>query len=596
MEELFKAISKFLFGGISTVVVNPIRNMLAATISLFAAWSLKTTYRIAPNVGRRITQDLISVYFDQTNVWLPLIKQYVETMTGTPVEIGPLGIIDAKQASFAATKSLADGLLNKLIATIAPVGAITPDKALDNAKSFFAVNLSFQMSAWMLHWIGDTFSLGSMKSLKDLPNAISWSFGLGWLSWLVMGTPFKKAISDPLDLYYNRIYQSEHLTKSEMIDYLFRSGADSDTFVKAMEDYGLNPQNAIKLLNASYKSMTLSDAQNAYRLGIIDDATFKGYLEHQGYHPKHADIIYNLTKRQDMISIKKDIANEAIECYNKGQIDENTLKGILTDCGYDNTAQDLLFIQNKLHALQSKTLTESQILDAYHKGVLTAEQARERLRGLQYLDKDIDILFAIQQKYLSPAQILDAVTRGLITEEDAIKKLEKLGYNAEEAKLMVGLRTIPNRPGYIIDLYREHKIEYGDAVDILAKMGWGEYLAKILLGLATKQLGPDDIIKALFRGVITETEAIKKLEDLGYSEEDAKILIQTKYKILSISDLSNLFYSQVIHSQDAIPYLKAMGFRDQDIPAILENYFKPFHIWEQDPFSGIWKDTGNIWQ
>ena len=596
MEELFGFISKFIFGAISTIIVNPVRNMLSALISLQVAWNLKIMYKIAPKVGRGITADLIDTYFNHTDIWGPLVSQYIQSMTGEKISIEAIKVPTADTTSYNLAKSVAEGVFNKITALVAPPNLTDPKQAVENAKSFFAINLSFQMSAWILHWIGDTFSLGSMKSLKDLPNAISWSFGLGWLSWLVMGTPFKKAISDPLDLYYNRIYQSEHLTKSEMIDYLFRSGADSNTFIKAMEDYGLDPQNAIKQLNASYKSMTLSDAQNAYRLGIINDNTFKGYLLHQGYNPIHADIIYNLTKRQDMISIKKDIANEAIECYNKGQINENTLKDILTDCGYDNTAQELLFIQNKLHILQSKTLTESQILDAYHKGVLTADEARERLRGLQYLDRDIDILFAIEQKYLSPAQILDAVTRGLINEEDAIKKLQKLGYNADEAKLMVGIRTIPNRPGYIIDLYREHKIEYGDAVSILAKMGWGEYLAKILLGLATSQLGPDDIIKGLFRGVITETEAIKKLEDLGYSEEDAKILIQTKYKILSISDLSNLFYAQTIHREDAIPYLKAMGFRDQDIPAILDNYFKPFHIWEQDPFSGIWKDTGQVWQ
>jgi len=596
MEELFSGIVKFFFGGLTSLIVNPIRNMFAAFMSMEAAWRLKMMYRIAPNVGRSITRALIKTYFDQTDVWLPLIQQYIEQMTGSKMDIGPIAILDANKSKWLATQALADGLINKLIDTIAPKKAITPTQALENAKNFFAVNLSFQMSAWMLHWIGDTFSLGSMKSLKDLPNAISWSFGLGWLSWLAMGTPFKKAISDPLDLYYNRVYQSERLSKNEMIDYLFRSGADANTWKDVMKDYGLNPENTVKLLEASYKYMTLSDAEKAMRLGIISENTFKSYLLHQGYHPTHADILYKLAKQEVIESTLRKIADNALEAYAKGLIDKSTVKQILTDCKYSPEEQDLMIIQRDFQNIADKTLTTSQVLQAYREGVLTLAQTKDRLKRMGYNEEDIDILLKIEKRELSVGEIQEALVRQLIDENKAKEKLRKLGYSDEDIDILINLRTIPLSIGNIIDLYERKAIDDGTAKDLLKKRGLNPFLIDLVMRLARKRLDENDVIKALFRGIISESEALSRLEQLGYSRGDAEILIKTSYRLISLADLEYLFYDQKIHRTDVANYLELMGFRPEDIPRILDLHFRPFRIWAQDPNTGQWYQTNIIWE
>jgi len=169
-------------------------------------WGFKTIIRRYPDEATNIAKEISNLYFTAADSWVLFAKSYMEQMTGEFITqdivndlIGKPINLTGKEIAQRIGKAFLTPMFNMIMPGTKdwynyrtergfPKGTpytfekvLNPSDGLLGAERFLGMNLQFQLQAWMLHFIGDTVSFGSMKSLKDVPNAISWSYGSGWL-------------------------------------------------------------------------------------------------------------------------------------------------------------------------------------------------------------------------------------------------------------------------------------------------------------------------------------------------------------------------------------------------------------------------------
>ena len=179
---------------------------LLGAFSAFVMWGFSYLVRRYPEEATNIAKRISNLYFSAADSWVLFAKGYMEQMTGEFITqdivddlIGKPINLTGKEMAQRIGKAFLTPMFNMIMPGTKdwynyrtergfPKGTpytfekvLNPSDGLLGAERFLGMNLQFQLQAWMLHFIGDTVSFGSMKSLKDLPNAISWSYGIGWL-------------------------------------------------------------------------------------------------------------------------------------------------------------------------------------------------------------------------------------------------------------------------------------------------------------------------------------------------------------------------------------------------------------------------------
>jgi len=575
------------------------KSIISAVQSVFAMVAIgvmRAIWTVSPKVANEIAKAIMDVMFRNTKIWSSIVAEYMKTLFPDIKFPSPEALVAPKDVAGVVTEALAAGMFKKMVEYVAPKGPITPEMGLTAANRFFSINLSFQMSAWLLHWISDTFSLGSMKSFKDLPNAIMWSFGLGWLSWLVMGTPMRKAISDPLEIYYNRIYQTERPTLAQFMEYAFATDMKYEDIREVLKDYGYNSKNSAIVITSFQKRMTPTDGEKLYKYGVWSEDTYKSFLSHLGYHPEHVKYLVQLAKLEEVANPLRETVEVLIDLAIRGQVNMSVVKDCAKEIGITDDELDALYTYRYYKALRDNTLSKSEILTAYQRGLIDENATREKLRLLGYFDDDIDIILAVQSKTLSVAQIKQLYLSGVIDGEQAIDRLVKLGYSREDAELLMYVFDPSLTPGQIIDAMFNGYISIPQALDLLKRKGYTEEEAYAIIFSYATPSTINNLFKYLSLGILSQEEVRDRLRLLKIPEKVIDELFSSGGKQLTLKQLQDLFYSQQIRRTEVYQKLLSLGYDEQTAKALLDTYFKPYEIIKWDPNTQSIINTGQIWE
>jgi hypothetical protein len=269
--------------------------------------------------------------------------------------------------------------------------------------------MEFQLGAWLLHFIGDTFTFGSLKSLKDLPNAISWSYGLGWLSWMVLGVPFRRFITEPLEWYYNERYPTQTPTPSQLISFRRRGLISVGDFDLWMKRLGWRDLWIQALLELDRNQLPISVLSDLYRWGKVGGTEVLKYLKNKGYWEDEALTLMNYWVEERVKRLQEEYADEVARSWIAGV--EGTRKEELRAAykleGWTDEEiswLDLVLDQRKLRRAKSKDVEPAdedlareqrryitQLGYAYRDGKITAQDVRMELRDLGYSEEAIRV-------------------------------------------------------------------------------------------------------------------------------------------------------------------------------------------------------------
>jgi len=606
-------------------------------ITIFSAIGLNwfnAKMRAFPREAANMADRIAAIYFKASNPWVMFANSYMKQLTGKEFPASTLDkMMDKGSSETASAMSQALGqeylapMLNMIMPRTVDFDQIrkarggefelehSGDRILDpvdgliGAERFLGVNLQFQLQAWMLHFIGDTVSMGSMKSLKDLPNAISWSYGVGWLSWLVMGTPFQLTIADPLRKLLNMLYRPTELTVAQVID-AFNSGYVTwDYLRRVMREAGYQDEIIPVLVNQGTTRMPTGVMHDAYLANRMRWDTVAGELQRMGYN------------------------QEKIQYYIGGEIDGNG-KLVAGNRTSDDRTPGIWELERHDKLLESWA---KECVDSYESGFLTFDEFYTSLKaagwedveltrpvsgsirkmfdryGLSNVDRvgpiALQALISLQKRekksQLTKTEIRDMWTQGITTDESTDIYLRRLGMTDTNIALLKDLWGAGLIERDVMNLYKKKIIDPSKAVAYLNKLGIQQPDAILLIKLWDNQLAAAgearasrltkyDIRMLLAAGKLSVPDSVQGLVNLGYSLDIARDIVNiwrgvTQTEIdklqaridaleapgpptLTRSEVKQLFDKGLMTLEKVYKYLKDAGYLEKDALLLTQLY------------------------
>ena len=415
---------------------------------------------LKPGVALNLMKRLVNLPGEVDVVVTEVIAGLTSVMLGIPVDVKSLIESPVSISQRNMIENMGSAFLEPMLGLIMPSpdevrpgSRILPEVGQAGANRYLGVNLEFQMVTWFLHFLGDIKTFGAIKSIKDLPMALNWSYGLGWLSWLVMGVPFKVAISDPMQEGMNRIYRPTRIAALDLWRARHSSLLTQEEYIDELRAQGY-AENIIGLFRDRNRAkFTDTQLKELYQNRMIGADYFKAAIMDVGYEDVMADQIVNLNVFSRYHDLLRKIADQAMISYEKDLIDVATLSSYLDKAYYDNDEQTAIIMQlNMKKQIKDeelpveKRLTPANIGRLYQLGKFTQNEAIIRLTNLNYQKEEIPWfleLYAPTAKASSlpkeaGASVLGALyKRGEMTEADLRADLKKLKYDSASIDALI---------------------------------------------------------------------------------------------------------------------------------------------------------------
>jgi len=400
---------------------------LITAFSAITMYVFNSLLRRYPEEAAKMAARISKIYFEASNKWVAFasayMKQLVDKEFPEPMLKDMIGGNINKTAKQMA-QDLGREFLHPMFNMILPgtsdwrlyrkergfpkKGPKPHDRVLEpydgvlGAERFLGINLQFQLQAWMLHFIGDTVSMGSMKSLKDLPNAISWSYGVGWLSWLVMGTPFRFTIADPLERYLNTIFRTKDLTPPQAIDAYNSGYITPEYFWRVMREFGYEEDLVPILRDQGATKLPMTLLREHYLHGRINKSEVILELKRLGYTEGRINHIIYSWNRTRTDKITERWAEECIDAYEKGLMSEEDLREALKAAGWEDVETgnpiDLQIKTSNLVREQAGRFTKAEIRALHREHLISRQEAKDYLEAMGYPEDRAELLVLYWEK------------------------------------------------------------------------------------------------------------------------------------------------------------------------------------------------------
>lgn len=231
---------------------------------------------------------------------------------------------------------------------------------------------------------------------------------------------------------------------------------------------------------------------------------------------------------------------EALDWVNRGLITDEEFRTAFLESRIKNKYIDLYL------ASRRTILTMAEIRSLYAKGVMTREQAIDRLlqRGYSTEDAAIILAGAIAEKTgadrdLTKAEWVGLYQDQLIDRQALNAALLAFGYAQDEADQLIGLADARRTRRFweaaltrIRSQFVSHHIDANEATGAIDALSIPPdardmYLAlwSIERGVVTKELTTAQVVAAAKNGLLSLPDAQGRLEGMGYDPDDAMILL-----------------------------------------------------------------------
>jgi hypothetical protein len=204
-----------------------------------------------------------------------------------------------------------------------------------------------------------------------------------------------------------------------------------------------------KLLQISYNPVTRIDILRMYQLGVIDRDEVERRFRHLGYSPEDARVLAEYTVRL-AAQREKDLSRQDMEeLLAAGVITEEQAKEFLRRAGYSEEIANLVLERTKLKIAQREMEDEIEAIKTrYLNGEITIQDVAAEMQKLGATGLQVDRVMAElerarrkMRRALSPAQVERAFKRGLLTSDEARQRLRALGYPDRDVDILMELWT-----------------------------------------------------------------------------------------------------------------------------------------------------------
>ncbi len=266
-----------------------------------------------------------------------------------------------------------------LLEMFMPKGPVSFRDAVHYSVEFFTIAGDFNVLATIFDLIGHTEILGSKlpaNAVSFFIRNISWTFGIGWLTWVVMGPVLRHSIADPYDKEVRKITRPADFTVSQIEDLYEHGVAKLEEFVERLVE-----------------------------LGYADDKIL---------------MLYELIRKRVLREEARRYVTDVAKAYVKGYVSESTLWDAISLAYWtDDERKFRLMEENIRKAIEITDLRVKEVEKAFKDGKIDEGEATARLSE-HIVDPDmVEAYIALWKQYIKPEELIDK-------EERARLRLERL--------------------------------------------------------------------------------------------------------------------------------------------------------------------------
>jgi len=402
---------------------------------------------------------------------------------------------------FRGTELIWGSLYGWLLNMFYPTGPVSYEEARMNAIEFFTLTGDFNAIATIFDILGDIQVLGTKlpgRAVGNFIRNISWTFGLGWMTWVVMSPVLRVSIAEPMEAEMRRITRPKAWTETDIRE-LYEFGIDKlEDHIEHLAEQGYSDDKIEKLLEISRKRVLREEARRfvtdmaaAYVKGYITDDELMKAIELAYWTEDERQFRYweERTRREsEIIDLRID---EIERAFKTEKIDENEARARLSEFIVEPRMVEAYI------ALWKQYRKPEELVDPLEEATLRLERLKIRIEGLE---KQIMHLEVIEKQQLD---VYDAEI------EELRARLEAKIAAAKEEFAAYADKTISEIEARI--LYYESLIPAATGLTQLRYMASVEMLKAIAVARVEER---EAKLKALIEKWTKETEAkIKVIEE-----------------------------------------------------------------------------------
>ena len=566
---------------------------------------------VAPEMAKNSLMNMFDHFLARDVDWMPAVTAYFEWLTGEP-----LPITEPEDYLKNTTEIIGQRFLGPMLNMVLPGGypatetgqALKPQDGLDGAEKFLGANMRFQMQGWLMNYLADMFGLDQMKSIQNFPQNLSWAYGLGWLSWLVMGVPFRMAISDPLERYFNLRYRSKDLTLGQIADFYWTDPTFRTEGVQRLKEMGYTDDDIPRVLDRERRKLSKTELADFHDWVGLPSLDIWRELVSQGYGDAQAQVLTAQIVNQRSYDLIHKIADAAQRQYKANTISADTLRQYLAAANYKPDESELIIARLDLEKLEPPQaeptptgLTRGMIGGLYRDGERDRDWTVIKLTGLNWdpseVDDFLDYYKPKAEKVPTPRKATAAMIGKLyktlqITRAEAETLWAMVPVAPSDIPLYVKYYTPPTElpagvappalltPTSIAKLMQQGTIAYEEAVYLLGLLDASQEEAALFLSLypvAEPAPLPDrpeltiwDIVTSVADGALGMADGVDRLVSRGWTQDEAVsyLRVQVAYQV-ALDVTSACAQGDITHAQ-AVASMVAAGWTPGDAVIYLE--------------------------
>ena len=288
---------------------------------------------------------------------------------------------------FRGTELIWGALYGWLLNMFYPRGPVTAEEAKLNAIEFFTIAGDFNALATIFDILGDIQILGTKlpgRAIGNFIRNISWTFGLGWMTWVVMSPILRAVIADPMQVEINKITRPRGWSETDVRE-LYEYGIDKlEDHIEHLAELGYSDDKIEKLLEIARKRVLreearrfVTDMATAYVKGYITDDELMRAIELAYWTEDERQFRYweERTRRETEIM---DLRVDEIErAFKTGKIDENEARARLSEFIVEPRMVEAYI------ALWKQYRKPEELVDPLEEATLRLERLKIRIEGLE---------------------------------------------------------------------------------------------------------------------------------------------------------------------------------------------------------------------
>jgi hypothetical protein len=402
---------QFLLQLLGVTWVTKIFTGLGVTMGM---WIFHGLIKLAPGQGRFLMEKVADVAVENPGLLAPFAQKLIQNLTGIQVSAEQLAAVDlgvgAGPAKQAFGRQWMDAILGAIVPEAGlealqsgrfPGGAQVDDSLFPNlpeevgqagTERFMGTNMNFQLTSWFMTLATEVQSAGRFRSVGGLPTQINWGFGLGWLSWLILGPVFQNSTLEPMERRMNRLFRGKRPTQSQVNAYR-RAGLISEADWQLWIQWlGVKDGLAQAEFIMDEARLSDSDMRDFLRRGVMTREAVVDELKRKGFSQAKAEAQATFLEKSQLFQTLDDIVAEGERLFQDQVITEDQFRTFMEAADVPADLQDLKVQLLDLRRQRRRDLTPTQWIRAWQQDLIGIGQLRQNLQRLGFTEFDADVL------------------------------------------------------------------------------------------------------------------------------------------------------------------------------------------------------------